>query len=144
MPSQHIWGVIDAFALLVCILLARRHFSISKNRGVPPLPPGPKPLPIIENLLDVPKLSAWLQYQKWAAQYGTLVGHRQLAMSTSDTIVGDVISLTVLGKVIVVMNSHRAVESIAHGVRPSVFSSRPHIKFAEMCADISNFLSLRN
>ncbi|KIJ44585.1 hypothetical protein M422DRAFT_168011, partial [Sphaerobolus stellatus SS14] len=36
-------------------------------------PPGPKPKPIIGNLLDLPKDHEWLTHAKWAKQYGELV-----------------------------------------------------------------------
>lgn len=36
------------------------------------LPPGPRPLPFIGNLLDLPKEDHWLVYQKWSEQYGAL------------------------------------------------------------------------
>ena len=35
-----------------------------------PFPPGPKPLPVIGNLLDMPHEKEWLVYQQWAHKYG--------------------------------------------------------------------------
>ena len=35
-----------------------------------PLPPGPKPLPLIGNVLNVPTGSQWRTYTKWAKRYG--------------------------------------------------------------------------
>ena len=35
-----------------------------------PFPPGPKPLPIIGNLLDMPREKEWLVYEQWAQKHG--------------------------------------------------------------------------
>ena len=40
-----------------------------------PLPPGPRPLPIIGNLLDIPAGSNWEKYRQWAKEYGRYMCH---------------------------------------------------------------------
>ena len=35
-----------------------------------PLPPGPKPFPLIGNILDIPIGSPWRTYTQWAKRYG--------------------------------------------------------------------------
>lgn len=35
-----------------------------------PLPPGPKPWPLIGNALQIPSTLQWLTYAKWAETYG--------------------------------------------------------------------------
>lgn len=34
------------------------------------LPPGPKGLPIIGNVFQMPRSMEWLQFDKWAQEYG--------------------------------------------------------------------------
>lgn len=50
------------------VILYQRRKSGSKH--IPPPPPGPRPLPIIGNLLDVPISRAWLKLSEWAMEYG--------------------------------------------------------------------------
>jgi len=37
-----------------------------------PLPPGPKGLPVIGNMFDMPTSFEWETYQKWSKELGTL------------------------------------------------------------------------
>lgn len=37
-----------------------------------PRPPGPPGLPLIGNLLDIPKEYSWVTYREWSRQYGEL------------------------------------------------------------------------
>jgi len=55
-------------AVAVVGLLTRLLTRTSTQRL--PYPPGPKPLPVIGNLLDIPHEKAWLVYQQWAHKYG--------------------------------------------------------------------------
>ncbi|KAI0763637.1 CyP450 monooxygenase [Trametes elegans] len=41
-----------------------------------PLPPGPKPLPIIGNLLDLPSKKPWQHLSEMTAQYGNMINFR--------------------------------------------------------------------
>ncbi len=49
-------------------------YYISNLRRSPklPLPPGPKPLPIIGNLFDVPQSKPWITYMDWSKAYGAV------------------------------------------------------------------------
>ncbi|RPD56282.1 cytochrome P450 [Lentinus tigrinus ALCF2SS1-7] len=62
-------GII-AGALFLFLLRSRRS---SSRRGLP-LPPGPKPLPFLGNLLHIPQDYPWVKYREWAEQYGDVVG----------------------------------------------------------------------
>ncbi|RPD74228.1 cytochrome P450 [Lentinus tigrinus ALCF2SS1-7] len=57
-----------AAGLILILLRSRRS---SRRRG--PLPPGPKPLPLLGNLLDIPKDQPWIKYREWAGKYGDIV-----------------------------------------------------------------------
>jgi hypothetical protein len=55
-----------ALLSLAAIQVIRDH----RRRGGRPYPPGPRPLPIIGNLLDIPKQFSWLAYSKFSQTYG--------------------------------------------------------------------------
>ncbi|KAF5338850.1 hypothetical protein D9758_015574 [Tetrapyrgos nigripes] len=74
-----------------------------------PLPPGPKKLPLIGNLLDMPRTFEWERYDEMCRVLGT-----------------DILHLNVAGTSIVVMNSAEAVEDLLdkHSV---IHSNRPRL-----------------
>lgn len=59
-----LWG-----AVAIYIVAKRKLWA----RG--PLPPGPKPLPLIGNLLDIPLKNEAVTYNAWANKYGSLPVH---------------------------------------------------------------------
>lgn len=82
-------------ALLVCAaagLLVYRCLQVGK-RG-PALPPGPKTVPVLGNLLTIPPRYAHLYFHKLAKEYG------------------DVVSLKVFGYDLVILNSATAMTDL--------------------------------
>ncbi|KAN0082680.1 Cytochrome P450 [Tylopilus felleus] len=71
-----LWGVVTIY------IVGRR-----KMRKQYPLPPGPKPLPLIGNLLNIPLKNEAATYNAWVNKYGDLVyatvmGHRLLFVNS--------------------------------------------------------------
>ena len=58
-----LFSVLLFFASIWAIHAHRRHGGL-------PYPPGPRPLPILGNLLDVPKDFSWLAYTRLSKTYG--------------------------------------------------------------------------
>ncbi|KAH9975189.1 cytochrome P450, partial [Russula compacta] len=102
----------DILALLSFILALRIIRDHQRRRGLP-YPPGPQPLPVIGNLLHIPKEFSWLTYTQFSEKYG------------------DVISFHVFGQVIVVLNSTKSAKDLLekHG---DIYCDRPTITFFEM------------
>ncbi|KAJ7664304.1 cytochrome P450 [Mycena rosella] len=82
---------------------------ISFRRDSRPVPPGPRPLPVIGNLLNIPDREQWLVYQDWSRQYGS-----------------DVVHLNVFGTDILVVNSAEAASAL-FGHKSAIYSDRPRM-----------------
>ena len=65
---------LDTFAISATVVLI---FLYLKRKNAPsfshlPIPPGPKGLPVIGNLRDMPTSFEWKTYHKWSKELGTL------------------------------------------------------------------------
>src|SRR5258708_14891421 len=69
MQSSSWTTVIDCLAASLFLYLFVAFRDHTTRRGLP-YPPGPSPLPLIGNLPDVPKRSAWVAYQAMSKEYG--------------------------------------------------------------------------
>lgn len=96
----------------VLFVVAVSLFYAHKNsRGPAALPPGPKPLPFIGNLLDVPKEYEWLHWAKHKDIYGPIS------------------MVSVLGKNIVIINDFQLAVDILNK-RSTIYSDRPTFTFS--------------
>ncbi|EJC98991.1 cytochrome P450 [Fomitiporia mediterranea MF3/22] len=114
--------------VLVDLILGILFLYIVKTLLIPkasaPLPPGPKPKPLIGNLLDLPPTGV----QEWA-YWGK---HKELYGPTS--------SVTVFGKTLIIINDHRIAFELMEK-RSAVYSSRPRMVFAGEMIGWENALS---
>ncbi|KAJ7894417.1 cytochrome P450 [Mycena olivaceomarginata] len=81
-------------------------FALKRNRSKLPLPPGPKKLPIVGNLFDIPRERQWETYMAWSREYNS-----------------DIIQLSALGTSIVVLSSIQAAKELLDK-RSSLYSDR--------------------
>jgi cytochrome P450 len=91
-------------AVVVALVVAKRLFNGRRTRSLP-VPPGPKPLPIIGNMLDVPTEHEWKRFAKWGQQYG------------------DIVSLNVLGQTMIVLNNFEDMNEMLG--KKVIYSDRP-------------------
>ncbi|KAJ3557799.1 hypothetical protein NM688_g1273 [Phlebia brevispora] len=63
----------DGLTVFVLLLIGTFVYFVdaAKRQRSVPLPPGPKPLPLVGNLLDLPKEQPWFTYRDWANKYGS-------------------------------------------------------------------------
>ncbi|KAJ0421285.1 cytochrome P450 [Aspergillus carlsbadensis] len=95
--------------LLVIYIINR---LLSKNSSLP-LPPGPKPKPLIGNLRDLPPPGQqdWVHWGKFKDRYGPIS------------------SITIFGQTIVILNDSRIAFDLLEK-RSGIYSSRPKMVFA--------------
>ncbi|KDR79209.1 hypothetical protein GALMADRAFT_137092 [Galerina marginata CBS 339.88] len=60
-------------SVIVCVTIRRTAVARRRNLNGLPLPPGPKGLPFIGNLFDMPIDKPWLVYDEWFKVYGDMV-----------------------------------------------------------------------
>ena len=118
--------------------LAIRGYQI---RGGLPYPPGPRPLPLIGNLFDIPKEFSWLTYTHLSKKYG--MSRPLLWALLIKQILGDILSFRVFGQVIVVLNSIKSTRDLLDR-RGDIYSDRPVTPIFEMyvfsCSTFSQHL----
>ncbi|EJF62441.1 cytochrome P450 [Dichomitus squalens LYAD-421 SS1] len=108
----------DILATSFCVLVSAWFFLRRRRAGRYLHPPGPRPLPLLGNLLDVPDPSGfpWKTYIEWGQQ------HRS-----------DLVRMSVLGTNIVVINTLEMVNELLDK-RSSIYSDRPRmIMLNELC-----------
>ncbi|KLO13432.1 cytochrome P450 [Schizopora paradoxa] len=104
LDSKSMW--MDVFRIVAPAI-----FLYLWRRRTPRRPPGPKRLPIIGSLLQMPSTSLWEKALEWRRSYG------------------DLVYLENLGKPMLIINSYEAAVELL-GDRSSKYSSRPHLVMA--------------
>lgn len=107
-------GRLAIFAILPASLVVIKAFTwlIQNRQNKPRLPPGPRPLPLLGNVLSIDTREPWLTYTEWGAAYGDLVFVR------------------LLGQEVVVINSQHVAEALMDK-RSRIYSDRPYIATVE-------------
>jgi len=89
-----------------------------------PLPPSPKGIPVIGNLLDLAGDEVHVTCRDWSRQFGMLPLSGSFSLHSPVYAGDDTISLNILGNTMVVLNSAKAISDI-FDKRGSNYSDRP-------------------
>ncbi|KAJ3556974.1 hypothetical protein NM688_g1728 [Phlebia brevispora] len=79
-PGGALFPPYELLAVTAVFAFAWLYIKWSRSRLA--LPPGPKPLPIVGNLFDMPRVRPWLTYSRWAQQYDSDILYLQLPSSS--------------------------------------------------------------
>ena len=88
-----------------------------------PYPPGPKRLPVVGNLFNMPSQEEWVTYRKWSEQLGVRSRRLPLVPAKGALSGSDVIHVDVMGSHIIILNSMKAAKELLEK-RSSIYSDR--------------------
>lgn len=92
------------------LLLTLTAWSLSKPKRN--LPPGPKGLPILGNIFQLPQFQ-WLRFTEWKEQYGRQQIKKPFRSSTlTVAFSGPIFSLNLAGQPVIVLNSHKVAADL--------------------------------
>ncbi|KAI6016204.1 hypothetical protein EDC04DRAFT_2750032 [Pisolithus marmoratus] len=97
------------FGILLFTLWRSRARRVSSSL----LPPGPRGLPWVGNVLDIDASQPWVTYEEWGKRYGDLTYSR------------------VLGKEYIVVKSEKVTHELLDQ-RSSIYSDRPRVPSVEL------------
>ncbi len=102
--ATYLLGALSAF------VIARLVLSLLKQPSLP-LPPGPKPAPLIGNIHQLPKSLQWLELYHWSKKYGP------------------VMHLSMGGQPLVILSTYKAAHDLLNR-RSARYSDRPRMVMA--------------
>ena len=113
-------SLVDIAAFIALVYTLNKLLSSKPTRH---LPPGPKGLPIIGNIYDIPEKFEWVTYRELSRQYGEpgkLLSWTHLNISLGGS---GIITLNLMGAPVIVINSREAAKDLLEG-RSLIYADR--------------------
>jgi cytochrome P450 len=114
--------------VLLGVLISATLYYLSRPKSRGPLPPGPKGLPLLGNMLQLPKSRPWVKMEEWTREYGSSLlpsPLRPLAHSALSA-TGPIYTLRLgLSTVLVIGRAPTALALLDK--RSAIYSSRPRM-----------------
>jgi hypothetical protein len=117
---------LNRYDILLAVVVAFSGLAflvVHTGRRCLPFPPGPKRLPIVGNLFNMPSREEWVTYMNWSKDYS--MSHLPPSLNTQfgPRSGSDVIHVDVLGNHIVILNSMKSANDLLEK-RSSIYSDR--------------------
>ena len=94
------------FRWLLCLAIVKiLHCFYQECRLTRSMPPGPPGLPVLGNVLAMPKTCLWLRLTEWSKKYGASFLVPSVTACSSSYMVGPIYSLNLAGQRAIVLSS---------------------------------------